>query len=231
MVNDLFIACGKSARTNDMPRVRVKICGVTMPADAVLAADLGADAIGLNFYPQSPRYVDDVAATAILKELPPFVQTVGVFVNESGERMRDRAWQLGKIHALQVHNSRVEQWLPYPYSLILAEGVRDAETFARLKRVLELYRLLGLPDALLIDTKLPGEYQTTGQTAPWDLLAGFQPGVPLILAGGLTPENVAEAIRRVRPYAVDVAGGVESSPGKKDPEKLKRFIEAVHGAI
>ena len=110
--------------------------------------------------------------------------------------------------------------------------VRDAGDLENLSAYLERCRARQqLPSAVLVDAHVAGQFGGTGQTAPWDLLADFQPGVPVILAGGLTPDNVATAIRRVRPYAVDVASGVESTPGRKDPEKVRRFIEAARGAI
>jgi phosphoribosylanthranilate isomerase len=114
---------------------------------------------------------------------------------------------------------------------IRAFAVRDQTDLQQITAQLELFRALTeLPQGVLVDAHVPGMHGGTGQTAPWQLLAGFDPGVPVILAGGLTPENVAEAIRMVRPYAVDVASGVESSPGKKDADKLVRFIAAVRGA-
>ena len=112
-------------------------------------------------------------------------------------------------------------WIP-------AFAVQDATSLLQITSHLEKWRSLGdVPAAILVDAHVPGQYGGTGQVAPWHLLVDFDPGVPLILAGGLTPENVAEAIRIVRPYAVDVASGVESSPGKKDPDKMRRFIDAV----
>ncbi len=209
-----------------MPPVRVKICGVTTPADACLAAQLGADAVGLNFYAPSPRCLDDARAAAILRELPVFVETVGVFVEESAAAMIERARRLGRLHALQLHGAHAESMDTTPYPLIVAAPVKDAASLATLTHYLDRCRAAGqMPAALLVDAHVPGLHGGTGQTAPWDLLADFRPGVPLILAGGLTPDNVAEAIRRVRPYAVDVASGVESSPGCKDAEKMRRFIE------
>src|SRR5205814_5109867 len=114
------------------------------------------------------------------------------------------------------------RWIP-------AFSVADAASLTAITTYLDLLASVGAaPAAILVDAHVPGLHGGTGQTAPWQLLADFRPGVPLILAGGLTPENVAEAIRIVRPYAVDVASGVESAPGKKDADKLRRFIEAVH---
>jgi phosphoribosylanthranilate isomerase len=115
--------------------------------------------------------------------------------------------------------------LPQPFRWVVAFAVRDRQSLTAIDAYLDRCRQEGrLPDALLVDAHVPGEYGGTGQVAPWDLLAEYRPPVPLILAGGLTPENVAEAVRRVRPYGVDVASGVESSPGRKDAEKMRRFI-------
>ena len=120
---------------------------------------------------------------------------------------------------------------PFPFRLIPAFPVGDAAGLARLTRHLDRCRALGrLPAAVLIDAHVPGRYGGTGQTAPWHLLADFDPGVPLLLAGGLTPDTVAEAVRVVRPWGVDVASGVESSPGRKDPEKVRRFLDRAREA-
>jgi phosphoribosylanthranilate isomerase len=204
--------------------LRVKICGVTTPADAALAAELGADAVGLNFYPQSPRYLDPAAAAPLLRELPPLVEPVALFVEVAlGDAFRQAA-QLG-LRTVQWHGSRREVCDSFPFRWFPAFPVSDEAGLRDVDRYLELCRGLGrLPAAVLIDAHVPGQHGGTGRTAPWHLLADYRPGVPLILAGGLTPDNVAEAVRLVRPYAVDVASGVESVPGRKDAEKLRRFI-------
>src|SRR5438270_965290 len=210
--------------------VRVKICGITTPADAALAAQLGADAIGLNFYPSSPRYITGAQASDILAALPPFVEPVALFVNESPVRAHACARDLG-IATMQLHGDHE----PASHSLrvIPAFPVRDTHSLVLIVRYLAALRSLGsrVPPAILVDAHVPGMHGGTGQTAPWQLLANFDPGVPLILAGGLTPDNVAEAIRIVRPYAVDVASGVESAPGRKDAEKMRRFIENARAAL
>src|SRR5437588_272415 len=128
--------------------------------------------------------------------------------------------RFGRLHTIQLHGSwETEPVDLAPYPLFLAVAIKDADSLKQLTDYLARYRSSGLvPAAVLVDAHAPGLHGGTGKTAPWDLLADFRPDVPLILAGGLTPDNVAEAIRRVRPYAVDVASGVEASPGRKDGE-------------
>jgi phosphoribosylanthranilate isomerase len=205
--------------------LRIKVCGITSAADGREAALLGADAVGLNFYPPSPRYVEPGRVADILRELPPFVDAVGVFVGQRPEQAFEVVARLGRIRTLQLHGEGREPGDPSRFHLIAAFQVKDQGSLLDITRYLDLCRGLGrLPDAVLVDAHAPGLYGGTGRTAPWDLLADFRPGVPLILAGGLTPDNVAEAVRVVRPYGVDVAGGVEHEPGRKDPEKMRRFI-------
>jgi phosphoribosylanthranilate isomerase len=212
-------------------QVRVKVCGVTSTADALQAAALGADAVGLNFYPQSPRYVLPEDAAAILRELPPFVEPVGLFVNQPLTEVFAAAAGFTGLRTVQWHGDEPEVSASPAFRFIPAFAVRDRESLARISRYLERCRELGrLPAAVLVDAHVAGLYGGTGQRAPWELLADFRPGVPLILAGGLTPDNVAEAVRVVQPYAVDVASGVESSPGRKDVEEMRRFIGNVRDA-
>jgi phosphoribosylanthranilate isomerase len=205
--------------------LRIKICGITNAADGRQAALLGADAVGLNFYAQSPRYVDFQTAESILRELPPFVDAVGLFVNEPLCQVYPRLGALGRVRTIQWYGANHEPADPYPFQLIAAFPVRDQGSLLEITRYLDLCRDRGqLPAAVLADAHVPGQYGGTGQKVPWSLLADFRPGVPLILAGGLTPDNVAEAVRIVRPYAVDVASGVEHRPGHKDLEKMRRFL-------
>jgi phosphoribosylanthranilate isomerase len=205
--------------------MRIKICGITNVADCRDAVALGADALGLNFYAASPRHVGLAVAQAILEEMPPFVDAVGLFVNESLPQALQTLHQLSRIRTIQWHGKHPEPSAVYPFQLIAAFPVREDEDIACITGYLAQCRELGrLPDAILVDAHAPGLYGGTGRTAPWELLVEFRPGIPVILAGGLTPENVAEAIHRVRPFAVDVASGVEQSPVRKDPEKLRRFI-------
>lgn len=214
-----------------MTRLRIKICGVTSEADAAEAARLGADAVGLNFYAKSPRHVDTDAVPFILRALPPFVEPVGVFANEPIAKACELLHRLGMIRVVQWHGDDRELCDTFPFRLISAFQVRDQAQLLDITRYLETCRAVGqLPAAILVDAQASGQYGGTGKTAPWTLLAGFKPIVPMILAGGLTPENVAEAIRIVRPYGVDVASGSESSPGKKDHDRMRRFIDAARQA-
>lgn len=210
-----------------MSRVRVKICGVTTADDVRAAVEAGADAIGLNFHPASPRYVDPRMTAPLIRALPPFLDAVGVFVETPIRHVCAIAYQLG-LRSVQWVGTTPLTENTHPFGLIAAFRVKDATDLDTIRTYVALSRSAGHSlGAVLVDAHVPGQYGGTGQTAPWQLLAGFDPGVPLILAGGLTPENVAEAIRMVRPYGVDVASGVESSPGRKDAEKLRRFVAAV----
>jgi phosphoribosylanthranilate isomerase len=206
-----------------MARVRVKICGITHPADLQAAADAGADAVGFNFYPHSPRYVDQRIAGSLVRRTPSGIAPVGVFVNATGHEMRSTAIRIG-LHEVQWHgDAAAPDGDCTPYPLVISYRVAGHIDLEAIKAHVAA-RQLG---AVMIDARVPGEYGGTGTTAPWSLLAGFDPGVPVILAGGLTPENVAEAMSTVRPWGVDVASGVESSPGRKDAEKMRWFVEAV----
>ena len=214
--------------------LRIKICGITNEADACEAAMLGADAIGLNFYEKSPRFVDFDKAQRILREIPPFVEPVGVCVVW---RWREAAQVIETLplRTLQLHRGEGGILLHdlSPIRLIAAISVGEEAHLTEITRSLNHWQKEGgrLPSAILVDAHVPGQYGGTGKTAPWNLLADFRTGVPLILAGGLTPENVAEAIRIVRPYGVDVAGGVETRPGQKDADKMKRFIDTAREAF
>ncbi len=213
--------------------LRIKICGITRVEDALAAACLGADAIGLNFHPPSPRYADPVAAGEILSRLPPFVDAVGVFVNRSLPEMIAAVEPLGRIGTLQWHGDASLREVPAAgsYRLISAFPLHDQTGLREVAAYLELCRARGrLPDAVLLDGQHAGQYGGTGMKAPWEALVGLETDVPVILAGGLNADNVAEAVRLVKPYAVDVASGVEGSPGHKDPKKLRRFIERAREA-
>jgi phosphoribosylanthranilate isomerase len=208
---------------------KVKICGITCLSDARAAVAAGADALGFNFYPGSPRCIDVIEARAIVRGLPPFVEATALFVNCPWTEVQRTAHEAG-CGTVQVHGDALE---PCPHEglrWVAAFPARDAQSLGAVSAFIAGCPPRARPAAVLVDAHVPGQYGGTGQPAPWRLLAGFDPGVPVILAGGLRPENVAEAIRIVRPYAVDVASGVESSPGRKDADKLRRFIDAVRGA-
>jgi phosphoribosylanthranilate isomerase len=206
-------------------RVRTKICGITSVADAEQAALLGADAVGLNFYPRSPRYLDPASCAAILRALPPFVEPVALFVEQPLRQVFETLNHLGRVRTFQWYGSRRELSDTFPFQYVPAFPVRDRSSLDDITRYLDSCRAFGgLPAAVLVDAAVAGQHGGTGRTVPWKLLADFDPGVPLILAGGLTPDNVAEAVRLVRPYGVDVASGVEGAPAQKDPEKVHRFI-------
>jgi phosphoribosylanthranilate isomerase len=202
---------------------RVKICGVRTPADAAFMAESGADAVGLNFFPKSPRYLDPKQAADVVRALPPFIAPVGVFVGMPMRQVTAVAFQLG-LRAIQTYEMPPED--TFPFSHVPAFRVKDAASLDGIRS----YVAVRKPAAVLIDAFVEGEMGGTGTRAPWQLLAGFDPGVPVILAGGLTPENVTDAIRTVRPWGVDVASGVESSPGVKDPGKVRAFVAAVRAA-
>ncbi len=197
--------------------VRVKICGITRAEDALEAVRLGADALGFNFWPQSKRYLDPEAARAIVASLPPFITTVGVFVNQSDDEIR-RAAERSGVGVLQLHGDESPAFCTrFLHPVIKAIRVDALRSLAALAS----YEVR----AFLLDTPSRG-FGGSGAPFDWALAEGISECRSVILAGGLTPENVAAAIRAVQPYAVDVASGVESSPGRKDPEKMARFIWA-----
>jgi phosphoribosylanthranilate isomerase len=210
--------------------VRIKICGVTTPADARFAADAGADAVGLNFYPKSPRFVAPQRAAELVRALPAFTAPVGVFVGMPIRQVCAVAYQLG-LRGVQTYDDNPPEDDTFPFAHVPAFRVKDASGLDHVRRFVEVATALGRkPAAVLIDSFVEGQMGGTGHRAPWHLLEGFDPGVPVVLAGGLTPENVAEAAALVRPWGVDVASGVESAPGVKDPAKVTDFIKNVRAA-
>jgi len=200
-------------------QTKIKICGTTNLDDALLAVELGADALGFIFYPKSPRYVKVQEAANICNALPPFVAKVGVFVDEL-EYEIEKALHECLLNALQFHGDEPPGFCQkFAAKSIKAIRVRDEESL----RAAAEYDV----DALLLDTYTDESRGGTGRTFDWSLAVRAKEflSAPIILSGGLTTANVQEAVRKVRPYAVDVANGVEREPGKKDPEKLRRFIE------
>lgn len=206
-----------------MSVVRSKICGITRIEDALVAVEAGADAIGLVFYAQSPRAVSVRQAQAILAALPPFVTTVGLFVDRPRGEL-EAILEAVPLDLLQFHGDEPPaacEGFARPY--IKALRVRPGDDVAaRAERY-------GNAAGILLDTYVPGIPGGTGAAFDWSLVPrGLSK--PIILAGGLTPENVREAIERVRPYAVDVSGGVEAGKGIKDAQKIRAFVRAVREA-
>jgi phosphoribosylanthranilate isomerase len=204
--------------------VTVKICGITSEADALAAAEAGADAIGLMFYEGSPRNVTLEQAKAISAALPPHVMKVGVFVNAE-EAFVHQALTECMLNILQFHGDETpEECSRYPLMTLKAFRVQGEETLAEL----EAYPSAGY----LLDAYVKDALGGTGATFNWDLAVRAQEfGKPIFLAGGLTPENVAEAVRKVQPFGVDVSSGVEIKPGRKDAEQMRTFVAAAKGAL
>ncbi|MBL8014269.1 MAG: phosphoribosylanthranilate isomerase [Candidatus Omnitrophica bacterium] len=207
--------------------VRVKICGITNREDALKAASLGAWALGFNFYKKSPRFIAPAKAKKIIQELPPFVTPVGIFVNQPLGAIRDIISHCN-LGAVQMHGDEDHHFCHRlrRYGAKVIKVFRVGATFD--PSVLKDYHV----DAFLFDTLVKSEADTTyggsGKTFNWSLLKEMKgQHKPFILSGGLNPQNVIEPVNQIKPYAVDVASGVESEPGKKDPRLLKEFIEIV----
>lgn len=201
----------------------VKICGITRPEDALAAARAGAHAIGLVFYAKSPRHVTPVRAAEIIRVLPPFVTTVGLFVNATAEEVRASVAE-APVGLLQFHGDETPEFCrqfkrPYVKAVRVKPGV-DLLQYAQ-----EYHDA----KALLLDNYVEGLHGGSGVAFDWSLIPRGLP-LPVILSGGLTPENVMEAVRRVRPSAVDVSSGVESAKGVKDAQKIAAFIKGVRNA-
>jgi phosphoribosylanthranilate isomerase len=204
--------------------VKVKVCGITSYEDAAMALDQGVDVLGFNFFTKSSRYIDPAAARSIIRRLPPFVTPVGLFVNQpEADDVAKTAHEAG-VQVLQLH------------------GDESPEYCGRLSswNIIKVLRLDGLGvtedlreysvQAFLLDSRDDERFGGTGLRFDWSLAEPVRAFGPIILAGGLKPENVGEAIRSVRPYGVDVCSGVESVPGRKDKRKLAAFMEEVRNA-
>lgn len=207
--------------------VRVKICGLTQRDEALGVVAAGADAVGVVFVPGTPRAVTPEQAAAILRELPPLVARVGLFVDATVEDIRTTVQQVG-LDTVQLHGEETPEVCREVrrFSRVLkAFRVRGPETVARLSAYGDEV------DAFLLDAYVPGVAGGTGATFDWtQAVAAQQFGRPIILAGGLTPGTVAEAVRQVRPFAVDVSSGVERAPGRKDLTKVRELVAAVRRA-
>ena len=202
---------------------RVKICGITNLADAQAAIEAGADALGFIFYEKSPRHMTISAVAKISKQLPPFVLRVGVFVNAPEELVTRAIGECG-LSLLQFHGDEPPEFCTrFGLMSMKAFRIRDAESLKELPKY--------PTEAWLLDAYSAENLGGTGEKFNWDLAVEAQKfGKPVFLAGGLTPENVAAAVRKVQPFGVDVSSGVESSPGKKDHAKIREFIANVRQA-
>ena len=217
---------------------RIKICGVTTVDDALAVARSGADAVGLNFYPKSPRYLQTPEARQIVDALPAGIVKVGLFVNALAEEVCETFDRLG-LDLIQLHGDEPPHFLAElggrPVMRAFRLGPAGLEAVGRYLR--ECRDRGGMPQLILIDAHVKGVYGGSGQVADWQQLTTYrpirpdEPIPPLVLAGGLTPENVAEAIRTVHPAAVDTASGVESRPGRKSEALVRQFVEAARAAF
>ena len=204
--------------------VKVKICGITSYEDAAAAVEAGADALGFVFYDKSPRCINPVRAAGIISRLPPFIQTVGLFVNEETAQVNWTADYCG-LDVVQLHGDETpEDCLEVKRRVIKAFRIQKIISIAPLEKYQD-YQVSGY----LLDAWSPDAYGGTGRTFNWELAQAAKQFGPVVLAGGLTPENVAEAIRVVKPYGVDVSSGVETAPGKKDADMVREFIRAAKG--
>ena len=203
--------------------IKIKICGITNLQDAQTAVSAGADSLGFVFYSKSPRSVEPAVAKSIIAQLPPFVLPVGVFVNQEHTTIRNIFDECGLAFA-QLHGDETAAFcesLDRP--VLRALRLRDRGSLLALAEYKGRMGVRGL----VVDAFSSETYGGTGQTVDWSLAREVANAAPILLAGGLTPHNVQEAVQQVQPYGVDVSSGVEHSPGKKDPEKIRAFIQAV----
>ena len=202
--------------------IKIKICGITNLEDALAAADFGADALGFNFHKKSPRCIELEKATEIIAQLPPFIMPVAIFVNEREDRVREIQARTC-IQTVQFHGDESPEFCQrFGRRVIKAFQVKDKESL----KAMAHYRV----GAFLLDSYREGMRGGTGTTFDWHLAVVAKTFGKIILAGGLTPENVSEAVKLVQPYGVDVTGGVEKEKGIKDHAKLKKFITEVRRA-
>ncbi len=214
------------------PGVLVKICGLTCVEDARVCAGAGVDWIGLNFHPASPRFVGLGRAAEIIAALPSSISVAGVFVDRPAREVAEVAEQLG-LGIVQLHGREpLNDLLVLDHlRIIRAFRLEGVAAWAEVTDYLDRAKIMGrLPDAVLIDAYVAGTPGGTGARIADDVLDQIPPLPPLVLAGGLNPENVSDRIARVRPWMVDVASGVESSPGRKDPARVAAFIAAARYA-
>jgi phosphoribosylanthranilate isomerase len=202
---------------------KIKICGIKTVNDALAAMDAGADLLGFNFYPKSPRYIDVGICRDIMSVMRKYrhITYVGLFVNASVAEVRAAIETCG-LSLAQLHGDETPE-------MMNALHGKAFKAFRGVPQSIDGFARLDAP-ALLVDAAVKGAYGGTGVTADWNKAAELAKRYPLLLAGGLTPENVVEAVRRVQPWGVDVASGVESSPGQKDASRMTAFVQAVRSA-
>ncbi len=202
---------------SDKQRIRTKVCGITRLEDALTASRQGVDAIGFVFYPKSPRYITPIEATRIIRELPPFISAVGLFVNPDQSDI-DAVLKQCPLDIIQLHGDESPEFcMAQQRRVIKAIPVNNND---------DLKQARSYPCPVLLDAKAPqGVYGGAGKSFDWSLLEGFEHDYPLILAGGLNAQNIEAALSVRQWFAVDVSSGVESSPGIKDETKLRDFID------
>jgi phosphoribosylanthranilate isomerase len=203
-----------------MSRVRVKICGVRSIEEAEAAIEAGADALGFNFWPRSPRYISQNAARSVIERVAPLISSIGVFVNEDQRRIADIVSDVG-LSAVQLHGDETPEFCAGLGSIKIIKAIRVESNF-------DCASLTSYPVSMvLLDANIKGSYGGTGKVFDWRVAVEAKRYARIILAGGLTIENVREAIATVKPVAIDVCSGVESEPGRKDPDKVRRFMAEV----
>ena len=203
-----------------MTRVKVKVCGVRSFEEAEASLDAGADVLGFNFWPSSPRYIAPHAAREVISKLSPVVSTVGVFVNDVADRITEIAFDL-KLTAVQLHGDESPEFCTALGSIKTIKAIRVGQDFDL--NIIKRYPV----SMVLLDSHIKGSYGGTGQRFDWRIAIEAKRFAPIILAGGLNTENVWDAITHVRPAAIDVCSGVEAERGRKDLAKLRRFMAVV----
>jgi phosphoribosylanthranilate isomerase len=201
--------------------MKVKVCGITSYEDAAMVLDQDVDALGFNFFPRSPRYINPLEARSIIERLPPFINSVGLFVNVQEPDEVSEIARVSGIQVLQLHGDESPEYCRRLCGWPLIKALRIGKD--RIEENLKAYPV----QAFLLDSKDDILFGGTGKSFDWKRALEVKKIRPVILAGGLRPDNVGEAIRTVMPYAVDVCSGVESTPGKKDGKKLEEFMNEV----
>ena len=212
---------------------QIKICGLTQPGDAEAVAAAGADAIGLNFYPASKRFVEPATAEAIVRKLPQSIVRVGLFVNRPASEIRELVQRL-RLDLVQLHGDESPADIAALDAIPVMKAFRPKSNSDLISFLESCQQLSCTPRMVLLDAHIPGAFGGTGHRGNWEIAQQYRQSLrvpPLVLAGGLTPENVAEAIRTVQPVAVDTASGVESAPGQKDPKRIAKFVAAARAAF